>query len=159
MGPQDAEPPGLRAGGAHGIGPRGVRVGAGLGEASQADVQLGVGDGLEVVLDPADRAQRREAPLGVVAVLGQVLAHQRIEQAAVLLAQGPLLDEDLSQGPGLVQDPGVHGGDQRVARDEVHLERDDPEQQVAIGSGRRHRRALRRASRSIIIIGRRVDPS
>src|SRR6266446_1233666 len=61
------------------------------------------------------------------------------QEGAALAGQGLVLLEDLSQRFGLVQDPGVHGLDQGVAADEVHLQREDAEQQVTVGSpcGRR----------------------
>ena len=49
------------------------------------------------------------------------------------LSQGPLVLEDLAQRGRLVQHPGVHGGDQGVPGDEVHLQGDDTEQKVSIG--------------------------
>ena len=47
--------------------------------------------------------------------------------------RAPWSTQDLAQRPGLVQHPGVHGGDQGVAGDEVHLQRQDAEEQVAVG--------------------------
>ena len=73
--------------------------------------------------------------LGVVAVLLQVLGDQRLEQLVLVLGDGPLVQQDPAQRPGLLQDPGVHGGDQRIARDEVHLQGQDADQQVAVAVG------------------------
>jgi hypothetical protein len=36
--------------------------------------------------------------------------------------------EDLGQGLGLLQDPGIHRGDQGIAADEVQLQRQDAEE-------------------------------
>ena len=133
---------------------------AGGGDDRQAGLQVGVGDPLEVAAGRPERAEGGQAPLGVAAVLIQVLADQRLEQVAAGLAQGDLLDEDPVQGPGLVEDPGADGGDQRLARDEVQLQGQDAEEQVAVrvppGSrppgavvrGRGRRPARRRPRRS-----------
>src|SRR5262249_2690935 len=78
------------------------------------------------------RFHRRQAALGVLAVLFQMPPHHRVEQFAVGRGEGALVEQDLPQRFGLVQDPGVHGGDQGVAADEVHLQRQDAEQKVAV---------------------------
>ena len=52
----------------------------------------------------------------------------------------PALPQDPAQGPVLVQDPGVHGADQGIARDEIHLQRQDAEQQVEVGVRLGHHR-------------------
>lgn len=72
------------------------------------------------------------ALLHVVAVLLEVLLDEGFQQGVAILGEGALLDQELAQGFGLVQDPGVHGGDQGVAADEVHLQGQDAEKQVAI---------------------------
>ena len=41
-------------------------------------------------------------------------------------------------GLGLIQNPGVHGLDQRIPADEIHLHGQDAEQEVAIGSKLSH---------------------
>ncbi len=60
----------------------------------------------------------------------------------VLDRQCALLAQHLPEGFVLVENPGVHRRDQLVARDEVHLQGDDAEEQVAVGivgvSTRRH---------------------
>jgi hypothetical protein len=65
-------------------------------------------------------------------VLGEVGLHQCVQQRVVLRLQRPLLGEDVAERPGLVQHPGVHGGDQGVLADEVHLQGQDAEQQVPV---------------------------
>jgi hypothetical protein len=57
----------------------------------------------------------------------EVHADQHIERGALLRTQHLLLDEDLPKGPGLVEHPGIHGGDELVAAEEVHLEGEDAE--------------------------------
>jgi len=66
-------------------------------------------------------------------VLLEVLAHQRLEHHPLILGQSSLFNHDLADRLVLFQDPRVHCGDQRVAGDEVHLERHDAEEQISIG--------------------------
>ena len=77
-------------------------------------------------------AERREAPLRVAAVLLDVAVDQRLEQGPARRVQGAALDEDLAERPVLLQGPGVHRRDQGVAGDEVHLQRQDAEEEVAV---------------------------
>ena len=58
---------------------------------------------------------------------------QRVQQRPSRIGQFPLVLEDLAQRRCLVQDPGLHRGDQGIARDEIHLQGDHPEQKVAVG--------------------------
>jgi hypothetical protein len=125
-------------------------VGTGGRHLGQAGVQVGVAQLLEVLAQEADGAQRRQALLGVVTVQRQMLVDQRFQQGMGIGGQGALVLEQVAQRAGLVQDPGVHGRDELVAVDEVHLERQDAEQQVAVGAGLRrgvgHRRPPRRGA-------------
>jgi hypothetical protein len=70
-----------------------------------------------------------------VAVGGQVLLDQRVEHLAAggEVAVGA---EDVAQGAVLFQDPGMQGLDEGVAVDEVELEGEDAEEQVAVRSER-----------------------
>jgi hypothetical protein len=77
----------------------------------------------------------RQALLRVTVVGVQVLLHHRVQQAPPRGGQPPLVKEDLAQGLGLVQHPGVHGLDQAVAADEIYLQGQDAEEQVAVGGG------------------------
>src|SRR5262249_62151909 len=52
--------------------------------------------------------QRREALMSVVAVMLQMLCHQRGEKMQPIRGQVPLLAEDVAERPTLVQEPGVH---------------------------------------------------
>ena len=60
--------------------------------------------------------------------------------------QDALVVEDLGQRLGLVEHPGVHGGDEGIAADKVHLEGEDAEEEVAVCG---------RTGRSLIGQGRR----
>jgi hypothetical protein len=44
-------------------------------------------------------------------------------------------EQDFSEWLLFVEHPSVHGGDERVAVDEVHLQGENAEQQIAIGVG------------------------
>ena len=68
----------------------------------------------------------------------QVFLNHTLQPGVEVLAQRPLLQEDLAQGFVFLQHPGVHGPDEGVSRDEVHLQGEDAEQQVAVGKGLRH---------------------
>ena len=67
--------------------------------------------------------------------------NHRLQQGPDHGVEGASLDEDLAEGPVLLQGPGVHRGDQGVSRDEVHLEREDAEQEVAVGVTAKHETA------------------
>jgi hypothetical protein len=155
--PQDAEAQPRGGQRADRVRPRGVRVGffgvvsggrcllgrrAGDGDVGQAGLQVGVGDLLEVLAYRPDGADGRQAARGVVAVLVEVLADEGLQQGVFVLVQGALVPEDVAEGPGLVQHPGAHGGDELVARDEVHLHGQDAEQEIEVGrwTGRRRGR-------------------
>jgi hypothetical protein len=66
--------------------------------------------------------------------------HQGSQQCLGIFRECALRDEDLAEGLGLVQHPGVHGSDQGVPADKVHLKSQDAEQQVAVGV---HERCIR----------------
>jgi parallel beta-helix repeat protein len=115
----------------------------------ETGLHVGVGEGLQLLAQRADGADRRQALPRVVAVHLQVALDEGLEQGAVVGPQRGLLHEDLAEGFGLVEDPGVQGGDEGVARDEVHLQRQDAEEQVAIG---------RRLGHGPVLVARRRTP-
>ena len=59
--------------------------------------------------------------------------HQRVESSELLRRQSALLVQDRAQGPGLVQNPGMHGRYQLLPANEVHLQRENAEEKIAIG--------------------------
>jgi hypothetical protein len=79
------------------------------------------------------RRQGRQALPGIPLVGVEVLLHQDFQNLTPPGGQLALLDQHLAERPGLVQHPGVHGGDQGGAVDEVHLEGHDAEEQIAVG--------------------------
>ena len=103
------------------------------GDAGQAVLHVRVGDGAQLLRGRPRRGRGRQAGLGVVAVLGQVLADQRLEQFVRVGGEHALVAQDAAERLGLVQRPGVHGGDQLVAAHEVELQGQDAEEQVAVG--------------------------
>jgi hypothetical protein len=87
----------------------------------QAGVQLGVGDPLQLPADGLRRPQRGQAALGLAAVGGDVQLDEALQPVAGLGRQGALFEQHLAQRLGLLEHPGVHGSDEGVAADEVHL--------------------------------------
>jgi hypothetical protein len=107
-------------------------------DVGEAGVEFGVGQPVQLGthrVGGAPGGQGRQAALGVAAVLAQVLLDQGVQHGPLVLRQGGLALEDVAQGLAFVQDPGVHAGDELVAADEVQLQRQDAEQQVAVGRG------------------------
>ena len=98
---------------------------------SEAVLNVGVGDPGQVLADRADRAERGQALFGVVAVKPDVLLDQRLQELPAARREGAALEEDLAQPARPVGDPGVEGAQQGVAVDEVVLERQQAEQEVA----------------------------
>ncbi len=100
---------------------------------AQAGLHLGVGDLLQVALDVRNRAERCQTLLRVVVVLLEVFLHQRLQQGVSLGSERLLAHEDGAEGLAFVQHPGVHGGDELVAVDEIQLQGEDAVQQVQVG--------------------------
>ena len=140
---QDAEPRPGAAGGGH-ISRRRPGIGAGpggpRGRGGEAGLKIGVAQPLQVVAHRSQRADGRQAGLGVAAVLLDVLGHQRLQQGAAGRVERPAVHQELGQGPGLVGDPGGEGTQEVVAPDEVVLQGQDAEEQVAPGVPQRSRR-------------------
>ncbi len=136
--PQDAE---ARAGGGRrareGGGRVWVIVRPGLREMRDAGLNVRVGDLLEFAANRVRRADCGEALLWIVAVLGNVHIDHHVDHVAHAGRQGAGVDENLAQRLAFVEDPRVHTLDQGITADEVHLQRKDAEEQIAIG-GRGH---------------------
>jgi hypothetical protein len=77
----------------------------------KAGLHVRVGDLFQVPPRRANRTERRQTLLRIVVVHLQMSLDQRFEQFTIRRLESPLLDEDLPQRLGLVEDPGVHGGD------------------------------------------------
>ncbi len=140
VGPEDAKSQpagGRRAGTSRSAGRLcGVRIGD-LGlccpQIGQSGVYIWVRDLVQVAPDCAGRADRGQTLLRIIAVLLDVGGDHRLQELPMLGAQGLLLVQEPRERLGLVEHPGVHGGDQLSAADEVHLQSEDAEQQVTVG--------------------------
>ena len=125
--PQDAET--QAAGGrlAHRrrrVGPVRVLISlARRGDVNQARLHVGVGDALQVILGGAQRTDRGQALLRIVTVLLEVFLDQRLQQGVVRRRRGRLVAQYLAERLALLEHPGIHGRDQGIAADEVHLQR------------------------------------
>jgi hypothetical protein len=83
-----------------------------------------------------------EALAGVAAVLLEVARHQRLDDGPVLRVEVAAGEEVLGQGPGTVAGPGLEGGDELALVDQAVLERQQAEEQVAVGVDGSHRAFL-----------------
>ena len=68
-----------------------------------AGIELRVSDVSKSLPGRATRTDRRQAPSGVAAVSLEVLVDQRLQQVALVGAQGPLFDQDPIQRLRLVE--------------------------------------------------------
>ena len=64
-----------------------------------------------------------------------VLGSQRVEQGTTRGRQGPLIDQEVSDRPAARPCPGAERGDELVAGDHPVLEREQSEEEMAIGGG------------------------
>ncbi len=62
-----------------------------------------------------------------------------VKEFAVLGRERVLFDQDLSEGACLLQDPGMQGGDEVIAADEIHLQSQDATEQIAVGAAGKSR--------------------
>jgi hypothetical protein len=137
-----------------GAGGAGVGVRPGGRNVGQAGLHVGVGDLAQILPDRPEGADRRQTFLDVVAVQFQVPPDHDVQEVPVLGPEPLVLDQDLPEWGGLLQDPGIQGGDELVAADEVHLQGQDAEEQVTVGgrAGRvvvGHGQVLAWSSRSV----------
>jgi hypothetical protein len=78
--------------------------------------------------------QGRKTLLGVVLVAFEVHLDQYFEGRVLVRAKSTLFDEDLAEGLRFVQHPSVHRRDERIPAYEIHLQRQNAEQQIAVGA-------------------------
>jgi hypothetical protein len=64
--------------------------------------------------------------------------HQGVEYVALVGTERVLFNEYVAERLGLILYPGVHGGDEGVAAEEVHLQGQNAEEQIAVGVGGGH---------------------
>jgi hypothetical protein len=74
-----------------------------------------------------------QARLDVAAVAVEAAAQDALDLGAVVRGQPAALDEQVGQGHALAGGPGGAGLGEAVAVEQVELEGDDAEQQVAVG--------------------------
>jgi hypothetical protein len=84
---------------------------------------------------------RGQAPGWVVAVGLEVLGDEGLQQGEPAWIESTLRDQDLAERAALLPPPDAHGGAQGVRSDEVHLQGQEAELQVAVGVGVRHGRS------------------
>lgn len=78
-------------------------------------------------------AHAGKALADVAAVRPQVLIDHGFQKLSAGRRQFPPPDQQITEGGRLLEDPFLHRTDQFVARDEIHLERQHAEEQVAVG--------------------------
>jgi hypothetical protein len=101
----------------------------------QTGLYVGVGNLLQLLAHRRDGADRGQTFFRVVVVPLEVFLHERVEQRMAVGGQGVVRDENLTERLGFIKHPGMHGPDQGVTVDEVHLHGQDAVQQVAVGGG------------------------
>src|SRR5262249_26891850 len=109
------------------------------GQAGQGRLDLAIAQPLELLLQRRLDRQRRQALPGIVLVRLEVFLDQGMEELKSFGAQIALAGEDLAERLGLVEHPGLHRGHQALLADELHLEGEHAEKQIAVGSSRSRR--------------------
>jgi hypothetical protein len=105
-------------------------------------MELCIGDLFKLLSHRADGAHGGQALLGIAPVNLQVQLDNTVQLVSCSHGQRSLFHQDLAKGLSLVKHPGVHGSDQCITIDEVHLHGQDAEQEVAVRvcTRRRHGR-------------------
>jgi hypothetical protein len=103
----------------------------GRSQRGKAGLHIRVVESVQILAHVGLDAQRHQTGLGRT-VLGDVLGHQALHQRRPPLAQDAALAQQLAERRVLAEHPGVHGVEELFARDEVHLQRQQPEDQVAV---------------------------
>jgi hypothetical protein len=92
------------------------------------DIRVGqVGERTRCFVGDCRQTFRRIAVMAL-----NVQLNQGIEGGPLVRSQRALFHEYLAERFAFIENPGVHRGDQRFARDEIHLERENAEEQVAV---------------------------
>src|SRR5262249_4354390 len=87
--------------------------------ASQAGVELRVADGPEAPLESLSDPHGRQTLRRVAAMLFEVVGDEPIDEGALVGIEVAATDEVVSQGMGLVERPGLKGGDQLNLADQT----------------------------------------
>ena len=139
VGPEDAEPLAVGGGRADGVagGAVGVAVGVGRAEAEPTWARVASRSGSpsrgQALAGGAAGGDGGQALLGVAAVLLEVAGHQGLDGGSVVGVEVAAADEVVGQGAGLVERPGLEGGDELALVDQAVLQGQQAEEQVAVG--------------------------
>ena len=87
---------------------------------------------VEVLHYAPRQSNRRETLLGIALVKFEVSLDEGIEQGPRIKLEHTLLNKNLAERLFLIQDPRMNRPDQLVSADEVHLQREAAEQEIAI---------------------------
>ena len=104
----------------------------GTGKKLEGGLHLGIGNQLKILADRRAGADRSQALLRVVFMLLEMLHHERVEKHVASGAERLLRDEDVSKRLALVKHPGMHGGDELIAGDKIHLQGENAEEEIPI---------------------------
>ena len=120
-----------------------LAAGVGLGpagrQAGEAGGQLGVVEPGQAAPRRAGGGERGQALLGAAAVLLEVQADQGLDGGSLVVGvEVAAGDQVLGQRPGLVERPGLEGGDELGLVDQAVLEGEQTEEQVAVGGDGGH---------------------
>jgi len=106
----------------------------------KARLHIGIGDLSQILAQRLDGADCGQTLFRIIAVLFEVLRHKSFQELPVVAFQGELSHQDLAQRFGFVEHPGMHRLDESIAADEVQLQGQDAEEQVAISGVLSHGR-------------------
>ena len=101
-------------------------------EEHQAGFDIRVHKVVEVLHYAPRQSNRRETLLGIALVKFEVSLDEGIEQGPRIKLEHTLLNKNLAERLFLIQDPRMNRPDQLVSADEVHLQREAAEQEIAI---------------------------
>ena len=110
-------------------------------------VDVGVADAGQALAGRAAGRDGGQALLHVAAVLLEVPCHQGLDGGPVVGVEVAAGDEVVGQGAGLVEGPGLEGGDELALVDQAVLQRQQAEEQVAVGGDGGHGAGLREGRR------------
>jgi hypothetical protein len=78
-------------------------------------------------------AERRQTGLGIAAVPLDMHLEGHLQRLSLVLTQEAAPAQDFSKRRLLLEQPGVHSLKQLLARHKIHLQGEQPEDQVAVG--------------------------
>ena len=108
-------------------------LGRARAELGDGGADVGIAEPGEALAGGAAGGDGGETPFHVAAVLLDVASHQGIDGGSVVGIEVAATDEVVGEGAGLVERPGLEGGDELDLVDQPVLECKQSEQQVAVG--------------------------